>query len=94
MSGRIHPRGTVEVECKVCPTLLCATCWPDGPPEGSRTFFWVDALDPRLPNGPFICDACKAGQVSHLVCGDMTEPLVIRVRCACPSGCAHGEVLA
>lgn len=36
----IRPRGTVEVACSA------ADCpWA----------FWVDALDPRLPTGPFFC---------------------------------------
>lgn len=23
--------------------------------------FWVEALDPRLPDGPFVCPTCKGG---------------------------------
>lgn len=36
----IRPRGTVEVRCS---HPDCGLCW------------WIDPLDPRLPNGPFDC---------------------------------------
>lgn len=43
----IRPRGTVMVPCD----------HPDCAAEGDLGpwFFWVDALDPRLPDGPFLC---------------------------------------
>lgn len=36
----IRPRKTVEVQCSV---------------DGCGWSFWVDCIDPRLPNGPFLC---------------------------------------
>lgn len=36
----IRPSKTVEVECSV---------------PGCGWSFWVDALDPSLPDGPFLC---------------------------------------
>lgn len=42
MKDDIRPRGTVEVVCDV---------------PGCRWSFWVGALDPRLPGGPFDCGA-------------------------------------
>jgi hypothetical protein len=42
-SDDIRPRGTVEVHCS----------------NGCGWDFWVDSLDPRLPDGPFICPACS-----------------------------------
>lgn len=38
----LRPPKTVEVECS----------------KGCGWSFWVEALDPRLPDGPFICDSC------------------------------------
>ena len=26
---------------------------------GGAWYFWVDSLDPRLPNGPFVCPRCQ-----------------------------------
>ena len=40
----IRPRGTVAVKCDA--------------PGGCGWHFWVDALDSRLPNGPFLCLPC------------------------------------
>lgn len=40
VSDDIRPRGTVQVKCSA--------------PECTWEF-WVDALDPRLPDGPFLC---------------------------------------
>lgn len=42
MTDDIRPRGTVQVLCDLC------GYWS----------FWVDALDLRLPDGPFWCDSC------------------------------------
>lgn len=39
----IRPRGTVEVKCSAPD---CGWC------------FWLDALDPSLPDGPFLCWTC------------------------------------
>lgn len=36
----IRPRGTVQVQCSV---------------DGCDWEFWVDCLNSRLPNGPFLC---------------------------------------
>lgn len=44
MTDDLRPRGSVQVAC---------TC-------GCRWEFWVDALDPRLPGGPFYSDGCSA----------------------------------
>ena len=42
----IRPRGTVQVSC----------AHPDCGSDGSGPWMhWVDALDPRLPDGPFLC---------------------------------------
>lgn len=45
----LRPKGTVQVACS----------HPDcaNPPDGGAWYFWVDALDPRLPDGPFLCSA-------------------------------------
>lgn len=88
----IRPRGTVEVPCATHNDLAygCKICWP-GPPDG-QVFFWVDALDSRLPDGPFQCEACEAGgKPNHLVCGrsSATAGAYARVRCECPPGCDH-----
>lgn len=40
MTDDLRPKGTVEVACSV---PGCGWC------------FWVDALDERLPDGPFLC---------------------------------------
>lgn len=48
MSDSLRPKGYVEVPCKFCPKG----------PDGEQWFFWVDCLDPRLPDGPFICNNC------------------------------------
>jgi hypothetical protein len=37
----IRPKGSVEVHCQG---------------EGCQWSWWVDALDPSLPDGPFLCD--------------------------------------
>lgn len=42
MSDSLRPKGTVEVTCTQC------GYWS----------FWIDALDPRLPDGPFLCSDC------------------------------------
>lgn len=39
-SDDLRPRGTIEVQCTA----------PD-----CRWRFWIEALDPRLPAGPFLC---------------------------------------
>jgi hypothetical protein len=41
----IRPKGSVEV---LCTGIRCRGKW----------WFWVDCLDPRLPDGPFICQEC------------------------------------
>lgn len=51
MTDDLRPKGTVEVPCATCPVGE----------NGERWFFWVDALDPRLPDGPFICPSCLNG---------------------------------
>ena len=40
MKDDIRPVGTVQVKCSE---------------PSCRWEFWVDALDPRLPDGPFLC---------------------------------------
>lgn len=47
MNDNFRPKGCVEVFCEQCKG-----------DDGSQWAFWVDCLDPRLPNGPFICDDC------------------------------------
>jgi hypothetical protein len=50
----IAPRGTVEVQCQgvdKLPDSNAGACVD----KRCRSFFWVDALDPRLPDGPFRC---------------------------------------
>jgi len=47
MSDDLRPKGCVEVFCEQCKG-----------DDGSQWAFWVDCLDPRLPDGPFICDDC------------------------------------
>ncbi len=42
----IRPLGTVQVECS----------------KGCGWSFWVGALDPRLPAGPFICATCSGNE--------------------------------
>jgi len=48
MNDNLRPKGCVEVSCKLCPKG----------PNGEEWVFWVDCLDPRLPDGPFICNDC------------------------------------
>jgi hypothetical protein len=43
MTDDLRPRGSVQVAC---------SC-------GCRWEFWIDALDPRLPEGPFYSDGCS-----------------------------------
>lgn len=45
----LRPRGSVQVAC---------SC-------GCRWEWWVDALDPRLPDGPFFLDGCSAACVTE-----------------------------
>ncbi len=45
MTDDLRPRGAVEVDC--------------GIPECEWSF-WIEATDPRLPDGPFICPGCEA----------------------------------
>lgn len=47
----LRPRGTVEVPCSF---------------PGCGWNFWVGALDPRLPDGPFICEMHGDGPVIDL----------------------------
>lgn len=42
MTDNLRPKGTVQVEC---------SC-------GCRWAFWVEPLDPRLPDGPFYFEGC------------------------------------
>lgn len=52
----IRPRGTVEVRCSK----------PD-----CGWSFWVDALDKRLPGGPFLCPgACDGVQLAPMLKAD------------------------
>lgn len=51
MKDDIRPKGTVQVPCS---GLGCVIADGEGYWE-----FWVDSLDPRLPNGPFKCEACQ-----------------------------------
>jgi len=46
----LRPRGKVEVECQH---------------PGCGWSFWLDPLDPRLPDGPFLCDE-HDGSGDHL----------------------------
>jgi len=46
----LRPKGTVEVLCSVCKT------WS----------FWVGCLDPRLPDGPFVCGVCDGTENEEL----------------------------
>lgn len=52
MLDDIRPPGTVEVECTgpLCRAMVAGT--------DDKMCFWVDAVDPRLPAGPFICREC------------------------------------
>lgn len=52
MGDDLRPRGTVQVACSA----------PDCPFE-----FWVGSLDPRLPDGPFLCPE-HDGQDQELQC--------------------------
>lgn len=85
----IRPKGTVEVPCAKCdaPGKWCAGCFPQGRPPG-KTFFWVDALDPRLPDGPFVCSSCEKGQTYHAPCMKRIGEPTYRI-CECPIGCTH-----
>jgi hypothetical protein len=44
--------------------------------------FWVDALDPRLPDGPFICPSClgvempKADELDYILDPETPEAAV------------------
>lgn len=54
----IRPHGTVMVPCSH------ADCQPKPGEDAGPWMFWVDALDPRLPDGPFLCwdhDPATAG---------------------------------
>lgn len=51
MTDDLRPKGTVQVPCSKCPVG----------DDGERWYFWVDALDPRLPDGPFVCMTCLHG---------------------------------
>lgn len=46
----VRPRGTVEVQCS----------GPACVDENGGWYFWVDALDLHLPNGPFLCPECES----------------------------------
>lgn len=48
----VRPRASVEVPCATCPPA-------DENGEFGPWCFWVDPLDPRLPDGPFICPTCS-----------------------------------
>lgn len=48
----IRPPGSVTVEC--------SGKWCNPPHTSGSTHFWVEALDPRLPDGPFLCEDCTA----------------------------------
>jgi hypothetical protein len=55
----LRPRGYVEVKCGH------PDCQPKPGQDLSPWCFWVDALDPRLPDGPFLCwdhDPTTAGK--------------------------------
>ncbi len=91
MNDSIRPRGTVEVPCATCdtPEMYCSRC-PPLPGDGGQTYFFVDALDPRLPDGPFICPGCAAGMITHYGCGRaLLVEGVSRAKCECPPGCTH-----
>lgn len=49
MKDDVRPRKSVEVPCSGKGWPCCEGGWA----------FWVDALDSRLPNGPFICSSCS-----------------------------------
>jgi hypothetical protein len=49
MNDELRPRGTVTVPCSH------PNCQPEPGSDLSPWCFWVDALDPRLPDGPFLC---------------------------------------
>lgn len=50
-TDKIRPRKTVEVECS----------GPGWPCRQGRWLFWIDCLDQRLPDGPFVCPDCLGG---------------------------------
>lgn len=89
MSESLRPRGTVEVACFECAQgqNLCQQCtWEPGEPPSGPSYFWVDALDSRLPDGPFVCDACAHKRKLHRACG-----LTLKHRCQCPPNCSHSH---
>lgn len=47
----LHPTPKDMLETKCAVQVACAT------PE-CKWEFWVDALHPELPDGPFICSSC------------------------------------
>lgn len=53
----LRPRGTVQVPC------ACGCQWE----------FWIDALDPRLPDGPFFIDGCSEACTDEACVGEHTE---------------------
>lgn len=55
MRDDIRPKGTVMVQCSH------PDCLPKPGEDAGPWSFWVDALDPRLPDGPFICPAHDGG---------------------------------
>lgn len=68
----LRPRGTVEVPCS-------------GPNCRGEWYFWVEALDPRLPDGPFICPTCESGQLFQ----DLVSIEVEGDRCFYILACGH-----
>ncbi len=50
MPDDLRGRGLVQVECD--------GCREKGEPGW---YFWLDPLDPSLPEGPFLCPTCRWG---------------------------------
>lgn len=74
----IKPKGTVQVKCQ-------HRAWAQsGPEQTCRSEFWVDALDKRLPDGPFFCYDHSSPEERAIMDQGLKAPT--------PSEALHGKV--
>lgn len=76
MTDDIRPKGTVQVKCSD------ATCvWQ----------FWIDPLDPRLPEGPFYCGANHTSQARVRLAQERLERAGMHFCSASGTGCGGSD---
>lgn len=59
MNDDLRPRGAVQMPCAA---------------HGCGWHFWVDALDERLPDGPFMCEAHETDPARKLALAEAKAP--------------------